>query len=1056
MGGALEIQGAPVLTISNSTFEGNKNAYDGGAVNVDMGTDGVVNIDNTTFYGNMTEDAGTGGSGGALCIHQNDDSSTVRITNSTFTKNTVESTGEGRAFYLSGKGNAEIINTLLIGEGDSVVANESSGTLTLSYSLATSSKGSNIVLGTNAEVNAEFTHENVFGSNTYDPKSHTIAPDAFHKAAWSGTKTGTGLDQLEISRETINNIPGLSGKYTIGAVTAAAGLIVTQGDYSTDYTGSVIQPEANLTLAYADGTVMSQTVTATLTSNPGTILEIGDYTITPSDASVTGIDAAANVEYQYVSGTLTVEAWEELSIQDVTINSTYGDTPDLSSTYTFTTLDKNTGNDIELTVNVTWEIDESVITDGDYSATEHLNAKLYTDSLTVKDFTVRDQNGNDMKSCFTWVTSAKSDLDVAQKTVTITLNDLKDKTYNGKTDDAEFNGGTVSGVISGESLNVTVDPGEYGVYDSKNIDAAEAAFTVVLAAGTNTDLANYSFNNQAVAKAKITPATLKISVDDQGNITYGDSVAPSHTVTGLCSPDTVSVTYAVSGAVSTSGNYAVGDHTITISDYTIDDGMDGQNYNVETVGDSFKVSERFVTVTIDGALFNKVYDGTNATETADNNSSSSDIIAGDVVEISGNFVYDNKNADTGKTVTMSGITLSGTDAGNYKLTSDVAQGNNAVITPLELKVSVVVPDNKVYDGTTSVDSKVSADNIIQGDDVVIDAAWDYNSPDVADATTVSNSSWQLSGADAGNYSLPAVDPYQEFSATISGKPVDTVFETDSPYYYNGTDQSGSVSAYYIDINGNKVQLTINWNGKVFKNAGDYTITAESNDQNYVPVGNSLQLTMNFPAYQPHVYCEGLYPGYFNTMQGMRAELESMDGVVQGDIYTMTYPELVSRTMLHFNMPDMQSFAELYRVGGIASVDSLKYYPFEIDEPVREISVSVIGSSKLTHESSLYSGEELFTEHGDQEFIQLFGQRGDTLSVDHKPLCVEEGAVESEELSAGYVFLPESMAVPSRFFAMDRSLDEQFRNLTAVNEAQCRRVNNLKSNLEKLLDDLCFA
>ncbi|MBE6362922.1 MAG: DUF4347 domain-containing protein [Lentisphaerae bacterium] len=309
-GGALEIQIAPAVTISNTTFESNSAAVNGGAVNIILSDSGQLVIDNSTFYQNSTEKSGNGGEGGAIFVDHDGDNSQVAVTNSTFVANTAE--GKGSAIY-NYDGDVEIINTLLIGNKDdtSVLAHEEGGSVTLSYSLVTSKDGTSadsITTGTNAEVNSNFHVETVFGDNSYDNDTHTIAPDAFHKAAWSGTNTGTGVDQLGNNRNAINEATGLSGKYSIGAVTAAAGLNVTQGDYEVAYTGSEIVPKSHITLTYADGTVMSNTVTATLTPSPSPVVNAGVYSITPSNAVIDGIDPAANTEYRYTAGTLTVIA----------------------------------------------------------------------------------------------------------------------------------------------------------------------------------------------------------------------------------------------------------------------------------------------------------------------------------------------------------------------------------------------------------------------------------------------------------------------------------------------------------------------------------------------------------------------------------------------------------------------------------------------------------------------------------------------------------------------------------------------------------------------------
>src|SRR5205807_2522829 len=108
-------------------------------------------------------------------------------------------------------------------------------------------------------------------------------------------------------------------------------------------------------------------------------------------------------------------------------------------------------------------------------------------------------------------------------------------------------------------------------------------------------------------------------------------------------------------------------------------------------------------------------------------------------------------AGTGKTVTVSGISISGTDAGNYILQKATA-GATADISKRALTVSATGV-NKVYDGSTTAtvtltDDKVSGDALTDG----------YASASLADkkvgtGKTVSVAGISISGPDAGNYTF---------------------------------------------------------------------------------------------------------------------------------------------------------------------------------------------------------------------------------------------------------------------------------------------------------------
>ena len=91
--------------------------------------------------------------------------------------------------------------------------------------------------------------------------------------------------------------------------------------------------------------------------------------------------------------------------------------------------------------------------------------------------------------------------------------------------------------------------------------------------------------------------------------------------------------------------------------------------------------------------YTKLYDTTVASVTT-----TDDRVAGDLLTISDTANFDDKNVGTGKAVSVSGATLSGTDAGNYVLASSTGT-TTADITARTLTVNYSGVD-RVYDGTT--------------------------------------------------------------------------------------------------------------------------------------------------------------------------------------------------------------------------------------------------------------------------------------------------------------------------------------------------------------------
>src|SRR6185436_8602134 len=131
------------------------------------------------------------------------------------------------------------------------------------------------------------------------------------------------------------------------------------------------------------------------------------------------------------------------------------------------------------------------------------------------------------------------------------------------------------------------------------------------------------------------------------------------------------------------------------------------NYSANsTASTTANITTRSLNVTATGA--NKVYDGnTNASVTLSDNR-----VAGDSLATSyANASFANKSVGTNKTVSVSGISVTGTDAVNYTFNSTASTTAN--ITARGLSVTAT-GSNKVYDGTTSA-TVTLADNRLSGD-----------------------------------------------------------------------------------------------------------------------------------------------------------------------------------------------------------------------------------------------------------------------------------------------------------------------------------------------------
>ena len=149
------------------------------------------------------------------------------------------------------------------------------------------------------------------------------------------------------------------------------------------------------------------------------------------------------------------------------------------------------------------------------------------------------------------------------------------------------------------------------------------------------------------------------------------------------------------------------------------------NYTLtQPAGLTANITALGVTITSGITANNKPYDGTTAATISSNNVVLSGVLAGDAANVrlntngyTANFT--SANAGTGIGVTVSGLTLAGTAAGNYTLTQPA--GLTANITAVGVTItSGIRANNKPYDGTTA--ATISSNNVVLSGVLAGDAA----------------------------------------------------------------------------------------------------------------------------------------------------------------------------------------------------------------------------------------------------------------------------------------------------------------------------------------------
>ena len=366
------------------------------------------------------------------------------------------------------------------------------------------------------------------------------------------------------------------------------------------------------------------------------------------------------------------------------------------------------------------------------------------------------------------VSAPTTTANITSASLTVTGITVVDKVYDAATT-ATLTGGTVSPL--GSDVVTLVTTGATGSFGDKNVGTGKA----VIASGyaiNGTDAGNYSLVQPSGVTGTITAKLLSIGAPSIAGKSYDGATAPGTltigSLTGLVGSETLDVT----GTATALSGKNVGSYTTTVA-YVLADGSHGglaSNYTLSaTSGVSAIITAKSLAVT-GVTVTGKVYDGTAAATL--NGGTLSGLVSGDTVLLTnGRGLFADKNVGTGKAVSASGYTISGTDAGNYALIQPTGMTADIAARTLGVSGSFTALD-KVYDATTtaSIDtSGLGLSNALAGDDVGLNlagASGRFADKNVGAGKLVTlSTAGSLTGADAGNYSFAASAPTTMASIT---------------------------------------------------------------------------------------------------------------------------------------------------------------------------------------------------------------------------------------------------------------------------------------------------
>jgi hypothetical protein len=734
-GGGVNIVSGSTFVLQGGNIAGNSVSSSGGGIYVDQGA--TLTITKGRILGNYVTGV-NGAHGGGVYVAQG---ATINISGSpTITYN-----------YLLGDGNTTYTNNIELGNNVKInIAGTLSNAMIGVTMNGTTYGASNDTVYSNIEFTTNYATNNTISSATVNPaefftsdvtgyvaqlSSNNEATWLIHLHNWTFEKVGDSIvatcinnsdNSCPLEKDSSNQpVTGNGGNLTITAPTGTvydglSGHSVTESGtmladaknaaqvtvtykYKENDTDNYVTTLDTINAGYYEATL---TVKGNLTLTTTYQVAKATLTLSVEDSIITYGEAGAN-------NGITPDGWKGNDTAVVTINKD-NDTAVLSGTnisavVSFTYLTKD---------GATYQI-------GDPVGYEYQIVPQLT-SASAKNYNIvleTDSTGNVVKGTLTvkkrslYITSITAAYKVydgtTEATLTVTLDGLLEK-------DKTLVQVKVSGVF--DNKNVAVD-------EQGNVVAKLVKMTGAELEGAEENIQNYEIkglggNANGQAWAKITPKEItNVSGINAIGKEYDGTTATYYNANnaqfvGVLTSDNVTVASIKSVNFDTPNVAYDPDDKTTIIDKTVYmsgivlGGNDGVNYYVsDTLQLTAQAKIRPIAVTIEGVTANnKVYDGTDVAEINYDNAKVSGILSQDgvlddvTVAKTGTAQFVNKDQGTGKTVKITGLTITGANAGNYTYVSSTVITTSADISRRKIYVyDGITAEGKEYDKTTTVD-----------------------------------------------------------------------------------------------------------------------------------------------------------------------------------------------------------------------------------------------------------------------------------------------------------------------------------------------------------------
>jgi hypothetical protein len=407
-------------------------------------------------------------------------------------------------------------------------------------------------------------------------------------------------------------------------------------------------------------------------------------------------------------------------------------------------------------------------------------------------------------------TSIPVSVTVSPKSLTMSGSSIASKVYDGSRTPGTLTLGTLSGVISGETLTVT---GSLGLLSSANADTYTVSATYTLVAGPATVASNYTLAQESL-QAVVTKKSLTVTASSP-TVAYGDSVP--------------SITYEYSGFAGTDNSTNISQAPTCTTSYT-----NTSNYGSSpSTSCSGAVATNYIIQYVSGGV-------TITRVTLTVTASSHSVNYGDAVptftfSISGFKNSQNSSAlSTLPACTTTNYTIS-SPAGTYYSRCSGAAATNYLFSYVDGVITV-------SSVSRSVSLSVGSNTVTYGDSTTATFSMTGNQSDGNLVLSVYSGSCQVSGssiralAGTGSCVIRATasgatsysDTYTALTISLAKKALSISGTSIASRAYNGTANHGSVtlgtvSGYVGSDNLNITAAALNYSGA---NVGTYSTTVQ--------------------------------------------------------------------------------------------------------------------------------------------------------------------------------------------------------------------------------------